>query len=59
MKRYQQGWRSTLAVSNEASKLKLARAWESLDRSKSLQNCERTSSQRLFFDGNMTGLGRI
>ena len=47
---YQRGWTVTLAGSNENLKLELPRAWEPLDRSKPLQDCEGTSSQYVFFD---------
>ena len=53
------GVRATLAGSNEAPKLELPRAWEPLDRSKPLQNCEGTSSQCLFSYGNKTRQRRI
>ena len=55
MTMYRQGWRATLAGSNEAVKLELSRAWEPLDRSKPSQNYEGTSSHGLFSYGDKTG----
>ena len=52
MMKYWRGWQSTLAGSNESSKLELPKAWEPLDRSKFLQTYEGTSFQCLFLDGN-------
>ena len=54
MTMYRRGWRATLAGSNEAVKLKLLRAWEPLDRSKPLQNCEGASSYGMFSNGDKT-----
>ena len=47
-----QGWKATLAGSNEAVKLELPRAWEPLDRSKPSQDCEGASSHGMFLDGD-------
>ena len=52
---YQWGWWPTLAESNEAPKLELARAWEPLDRSQPSQDYERTSSHSVLSHGNSVG----
>ena len=52
---YQRGWSPTLAESNEAPKLELARAWEPLDRSRPSQDCEETSSHDVLSHGNSIG----
>ena len=52
MVRYRRGWWTTLAGRYGTPKLELPRAWEPLDRSEPLQDCEGTSSRGVFFDGN-------
>ena len=49
MVRYRRGWWTTLAGRYETPKLELPRAWEPLDRSEPLQDCEGTSSPRCVF----------
>ena len=51
---YRRGWKATFAGINEAVKLELPRAWEPLDRSKPLQDCEGASSHGMFSNGNKT-----
>ena len=47
-----QGWKATLAESNETIKLELPRAWEPLDKLKPSQDCEGASSHNMFLDGD-------
>ena len=52
---YWWGWWPSLAGSNVAPKLELARAWEPLDKSRPSQDYERTSSHSVLSHGKSIG----